>query len=448
MNRIFWRDLKTTYETIVRSEGVYLYDSDGKRYLDGCAGALVSNIGHGVREVADAIAAQAQSVAFAHVSNFATEAALRLAETLVERGPNGMASVYYASGGSEAVESAIKLARAYFVERDGSSTSKHLIVGRWHGYHGNTLGALSAGGHGPRRRPYAPMLIPFLHIEPCNEYRQPYGPHADDWDLRAAQALEAAILNTGAHQIAAFIAEPIVGAAAGAVPGTRRYFETIREICDRHDVLFIADEVMTGFGRTGAQFAIEHYGVTPDLLVMGKGIAAGYQPLAGVLAHERVYDAFARGSGRFTHGHTFNAHPVACAAGLAVQRYMDEHRLVERAAREGAALGRRLQALRRHRVVGDVRGLGMMWGVEFVRDRETKAPFPRSRNVVEQVVAETKRRGVMVYPGTGGVDGVNGDHLLVGPPLTIRESEIDELLGALDEAIAVVDRAVLAGSRQ
>jgi adenosylmethionine-8-amino-7-oxononanoate aminotransferase len=447
MNRIFWRDLKATYPTIVRGEGVYLYDADGRRYLDGCAGALVSNIGHGVKEVVDAIASQAANVAFAHVSSFGTEAAINLAEALVERGPEGMASVYYASGGSEAVESAIKLARAYYVERDGAATSKHLIVGRWHGYHGNTLGALSAGGHGPRRRPYAPMLIPFLHIDPCNGYRQPYGLDASDWDLRAARALEAAILNAGAQQVAAFIAEPIVGAAAGAVPGTRRYFETIREICDRHDVLFIADEVMTGFGRTGAQFAIEHYGVIPDLLVMGKGIAAGYQPLAGVLAHERVYDVFAQGSGKFTHGHTFSAHPVACAAGLAVQRYMDTHRLVERAAREGAKLGQRLQELRRHALVGDVRGLGMMWGVEFVRDRETKVPFPRSRNIVEQIVAETQRRGVMVYPGTAGVDGVNGDHVLVGPPFTISDREVDELVGAVDESIAVVNRTVLAGSR-
>jgi adenosylmethionine-8-amino-7-oxononanoate aminotransferase len=447
MDRIFWRDLKASYPTIVRSEGVYLYDANGKRYLDGCAGALVSNIGHGVKEVVDAIVSQARTVAFAHVASFGTEVAIGLAETLVERAPGGMAAVYYASGGSEAVESAIKLARAYYVERDGPATSKHLIVGRWHGYHGNTLGALSAGGHGPRRRPYASMLLPFIHIEPCNEYRQPYGPDAGDWDLRAAQALDAAILNAGAHQVAAFIAEPIVGAAAGAVPGTRRYFETVREICDRHDVLFIDDEVMTGFGRTGAQFAIEHYGVVPDLLVMGKGIAAGYQPLAGVLAHEKVYDVFARGSGRFTHGHTFNAHPVACAAGLAVQKYMDAHRLVERAAREGPKLGRRLQAIRKHELVGDVRGLGMMWGIEFVRDRATKAPFPRSRNIVEQIVNETQRRGVMVYPGTAGVDGVNGDHLLVGPPFTISDAEVEELVGALDDAIAVVDRAVMAGSR-
>jgi adenosylmethionine-8-amino-7-oxononanoate aminotransferase len=238
-----------------------------------------------------------------------------------------------------------------------------------------------------------------------------------------------------------------VGAASGAVPGTRRYFETIREICDRYDVLFIADEVMTGFGRTGAQFGIEHYGVIPDLLVMGKGIAAGYQPLAGVLAHEKVHGVFARGSGTFTHGHTFNAHPVACAAGLAVQRYMDEHRLVERAAREGAKLGQRLQGLRRHELVGDVRGLGMMWGVEFVRDRATKAPFPRSERVVERIVAEAKRCGVIVYPGTGGVDGQNGDHLLVGPPFVINDAEMDELVGAVDEAIATVGGTVLAGSR-
>ncbi|MDR7555495.1 MAG: aspartate aminotransferase family protein [Armatimonadota bacterium] len=445
MSHIFWRDLRATYPTIVRGEGVYLYDNTGRRYLDGCSGALVTNIGHGVAEIADAMAAQARRVAFAHISNFVTEPALHLAALLAERAPQGLRSVYYASGGSEAVETALKLARAYFLERDGAGTPKHLIIGRWHGYHGNTLGALSASGHWPRRRPYEPLLLPFLHIEPCNAYRQPYGPDCADWDVRAARALEAAIVEAGPQRVAAFIAEPVVGAAAGAVAGTRAYFEEIRRICDRHDVLFIADEVMTGFGRTGRQFAIEHFGVTPDMLVMGKGMAAGYAPLAGVLVHDRIREVFARGSGRFVHGHTYSAHPVACAAGCAVQEYMDRHRLVSRAAALGPGVCQRLQVLRRWRIVGDVRGMGMMWGVEFVRDRATKEPFPRALRLVEQVVAETMRRGVMVYPGTGGVDGVNGDHLLVGPPLTISEAELDELVGALDEAVGAVTRAVLAG---
>jgi adenosylmethionine-8-amino-7-oxononanoate aminotransferase len=445
MTHIFWRDLQRTYPTIVRGEGVYLYDSDGRRYLDGCSGALVSNIGHGVTEIADAMAAQARKVAYAHISNFATEPALRLAELLARQAPSGLKHVYYASGGSEAVETALKLARAYFVERD-QTTSKYLVISRWHGFHGNTLGALAASGHVFRRRPYLPMLAPFVHIEPCNAYRHPYGPDCEDWDLRAARALERAILEIGPQYVAAFIAEPVVGATAGAVPGTRAYFRCIREICDRYDVVFIADEVMTGFGRTGAWFAVEHFDVIPDLLVMGKGMAAGYAPLAGVLVHDRIVETFRKGSGRFVHGHTYNAHPVACAAGCAVQDYMARHDLVRRAATVGSRFGERLQALRRWEIVGDVRGLGLMWGVEFVRDRATKEPFPRSLGVAECVTGEAMRRGLLVYPGTGTANGVSGDHVLLGPPLTISDRETDEFMTALDEAIGAAARLALGSS--
>jgi adenosylmethionine-8-amino-7-oxononanoate aminotransferase len=442
---VFTRDLHRHYPLIVRGEGVYLYDDAGRRYLDGCSGALVANLGMGVPQVADAIAAQARECAFAHMSVFLTEPAIRLAEQIASRAPAGLRHVYYATGGSEAVETALKLSRAYFMERDGATTPKSLVISRWHGWHGNTLGALSVSGHVPRRRPYGPMLPPAVHIEPCNAYRQPYGPDAADWDVRAAKSLEAAILCEGPERVAAFIAEPVVGAAAGAVAGTTRYFQTIREICDRHDVLFIADEVMAGFGRTGRYFSIEHFDTTPDMIVLGKGMAAGYAPLAGVLVHDRIYDLFAGKSGRFVHGHTYNGHAIACAAGAAVQDYMDEHRLVERAAAKGADLGRRLQALRRHEIVGDVRGLGMMWGIEFVVDRDAKTPPPRRLDVSGRVTAEAMKRGVMVYPGAGGVDGVSGDHILVGPPFVIRDAEIDELVGAVNEAIAAVASTVVAG---
>jgi len=441
---VFTRDLRRHYPRITRGEGVYLYDDEGKRYLDGCSGALVANVGMGVPSVVEAIAAQAKSCAFAHMSVFLTEPAIRLAEHIGSRAPAGLRHVYYATGGSEAVETALKLSRAYFMERDGAPSPKSLVISRWHGWHGNTLGALSVSGHVPRRRPYGLMLPPAVHIEPCNAYRQPYGPEAADWDLRAANALEAAILCEGPERVAAFIAEPVVGAAAGAVAGTTRYFQRIREICDRYDVLFIADEVMAGFGRTGRYFSIEHFDTIPDLIVLGKGMAAGYAPMAGVLVHDRIYDLFAEKSGRFVHGHTYNGHAIACAAGYAVQEYMEEHRLVERAAVTGADLGRRLQALRKHELVGDVRGLGMMWGIEFVVDRAAKTPPPRRLDVSGRVTNEAMKRGVIVYPGAGGVDGVLGDHILVGPPFVIKDGEIDELIGAVDEAIVAVAPAVFA----
>ena len=438
MRSVFTRDLHSNYPTIVRGEGVYLYDTSGRRYLDGCAGALVANIGHGVGEIADAMAEQSRRIAFTHLSTFITEPALELAEHLITRAPEGLITVYYASGGSEAVETALKLSRAFFIERDGPLTSKSVIIGRWNGYHGSTLGALSVGGHVSRRKPYSPMLSPSVHIEPCNAYRQPYGDECLDWDVRLAQQLEATILREGADRVAAFIAEPVVGATSGAVPGTAAYFQTIREICDRYDVLFIADEVMTGFGRTGTQFAIEHFGVTPDLLVMGKGMSAGYAPLAGVLVHRRIFEAFEEGSGKFVHGHTYNAHPVCCAVGYAVQLYMDRHGLVRRANGLGPKLGGRLHALKHHGIVGDVRGLGLMWGVEFVKNRATREPFPREMRVADEIAAEALKLGVVLYQGSGGADGVRGDHVLIGPPLTITEAELDELVGTLDKAVGAV----------
>jgi adenosylmethionine-8-amino-7-oxononanoate aminotransferase len=445
MTIVFARDLRTQPPVIVRGEGVYLYADNGRRYLDGCAGALVANIGHGVTEIGEAMAAQARRIAYTHLSTFITEPAVRLAQCLIERAPRGLTAVHYASGGSEAVEAALKLSRAYFVERDGLSSGKHLIIGRWIGYHGSTLGALSAGGHVLRRQPYLDMLIPSGHIEPCNAYRHPFAADCADWDVRLAEQLEAAILREGPSRVAAFIAEPVVGAASGAVPGTRGYFRTVREICDRHDVLFIADEVMCGFGRTGAQFAVEHFGVIPDLLVMGKGMAAGYAPLGGLLVHGKILEVFQKGSGRFIHGHTYSAHPSSCAAGYAVQRYMDDHGLVQRAAAMGAVLERKLRALRGHQIVGDVRGMGMMWGIEFVRDRVRREPFAGSLHVADQIAHETMERGVVVYPGAGCADGVNGDHILIGPPLTITESEIDELVTGIDGAIkAVASRLTVA----
>jgi adenosylmethionine-8-amino-7-oxononanoate aminotransferase len=444
MASVFTRDLRSPYPVIVRGEGVCLYDRDGRRYLDGCAGALVANIGHGVREVVDAFADQGRRLSYAHASIFLSEPAVRLADVLAERAPEPGGAVYYATGGSEAVETALKLARAYFFECDGARTTKQTVIARWNSYHGNTLGALSASGHVARRRPYGPMLLPFVHIVPCNAYRPADGRGDVPWDLYAARQLEAAILREGADRVAAFIAEPVVGAAAGAVAGTRAYFETVREICDRHDVLLIADEVMTGFGRTGAQFGVNHFGVVPDLLVMGKGMAAGYAPLAGVLVRERIVDVFRRGEGQFVHGHTYSAHPACCAAGLAVQEFMDRHGLMERAAAVGAALGRRLEELRRHSIVGDVRGMGMMWGVEFVEDRATREPFPPAARVAARVAAEARQRGLLIYPGTGCADGGRGDHALVGPPFTISDAEVEELVDRLDDAVGAAAAGVLA----
>ncbi len=426
----------------VRGEGVFIYDRHGHRYLDGCSGALVANLGHGREDIARAIADQAARLAYVHGGAFTTEPAETLARMLAALAPGDLNRVFLVSGGSEATETALKMARQYWVER--GRPEKYLVISRRLSYHGATLGALAMSGHAARRRPYRPLLADFPQIPPCYHYRCPFCEDEPDCNLRCAYALEEEILRVGPEYVAAFIAEPVVGAAAGATTPPPGYFEAVRRVCDRYDVLFIADEVMTGFGRTGRMFGIEHWATVPDIIAAGKGLSAGYAPLGAVIAREEIYRTIQSGSGGFIHGFTYSGHPPSAAAGVAVLTILQEEGLVEAAARQGEYLKAGLLRLQdRHPIIGEVRGKGLMLGLEFVRDRTKKEPFARGLKVSERVVAAALRRGLCVYPGSGTVDGVRGDHILVGPPLVISRAELDLLLSALDGALSDVEDQLL-----
>lgn len=435
-NHLFSRSAQAK-PRVRRAEGVWIETEDGRRILDGSSGALVASIGHGVREVIEAQRAQAEQVSYVHGTHFSVAAQEELASQLAALAPGDLDRVYPVSGGSEANESAMKLARQYFLET--GRPAKHKVIARWTSYHGNTLGALSLSGHAARRRPYAPMLLDEPHIPPCYCYRCPFGLQYPSCGVRCAHALEDEITRQGPEYIAAFIAEPIVGAAGGALVPPPEYFPIIREICDRYDVLFIADEVMTGIGRTGESFAVNHWNVVPDMITTGKGVGGGYAPLGAMIVREPVYQAIAQGSGAFLHGFTYGGHPPSAAAGAAVLKYVAGHDLVANAARRGAYLAERLAPLREQQIVGDVRGKGLMWGIEFVRDRATKEPFNRNLRVAERIGEAAFERGLIIYPGSGNADGVNGDQLLIGPPLVISEPELDQLVAMLTAAIVAVE---------
>ena len=420
---------------VERGEGVYLYDTEGRRYLDASGGAIVVNVGHGVDEIARAVGDQAARAAYAHPTAFTsgpTEAyAAALAEVVDVPNPR----FFFLSSGSEAVETAIKLARQIQLEQGRSG--RYLVISRWQSYHGTTLGALAVTGKPRMRRPFGPMLAHVPHIPPPYCYRCPFELSYPDCDLRCADALEREIERVGAENVAAFIAEPVSGATLGAVVPPAGYWRRIREICDDHDVLLIADEVMTGFGRTGRWFALQHWDVVPDVVAMSKGTAGGYVPLAVTAVRGDLVDAIVDGSGDFVHGGTFSHHPVTTAAGLATLRYLQRHNLVAEAARKGKSLGRKLrQGLELLSSVGDVRGIGMMWGVEFVADRESKTPYPAEAHAAQKVADAAFERGLLVYPSGGCVDGTAGDHLTLGPPFVISEEQMDELVALLREAIS------------
>jgi adenosylmethionine-8-amino-7-oxononanoate aminotransferase len=387
---------------------------------------------------------QARRVMFAHSTQFISRASLKAAAALAALCPPAMARdarVYLVSGGSEAVETAIKLARQYFLERGEPRRTR--IVARWQSYHGSTLGALSATGNRPRRRPYEPMLLDFPHIAPVYCYRCPFGKTFPDCRLACADELERAVLEAGPETVAAFIAEPVVGATLGAVPPPDGYWRRIREICDRHGILLIADEVMTGVGRTGANFGLDHWGVIPDLIVVGKGCSAGYTPLGAVIAAGFVHDAIRDGSGAFEHGFTYSANPLSAAAAAAVLDVVRRRRLVRRARALGVTLEKILRAVAaRHPIVGDVRGMGLFWGLEFVRDRRSREPFDPALKVARQVGAEAKKRGLLLYPGSGGADGVRGDHVIVAPPLTIPLSDLRRIERLLDDTLDAVEASL------
>ena len=424
--------------TITRGEGVYVWDEEGNRYIDGSAGPVCVNIGHGVKEVADAVARQMAEISYAHSSHFTTGTVLEFAERLAKFAPPSLNRVYVCSGGSEATEASAKLARQYHLER--GEPSRYKVIARWQSYHGNTLGALSMSGNIARRRRYVPLLLDFPHIPPAYCYRCPYGKTRDACDLECARALDWEVKANGKSEVSAFIAEPFVGATLGSLPAPDGYFQMIREICDDHGILFIADEVMTGVGRTGKNWGIDHWGVEPDIITAAKGLSGGYMPLGACIVSDGVAEAF---KGPFAHGHTYGSHPVSCAVGAAVLEYTVKHKLVERSAKLGEHLHKRLGILHDHPTVGDIRGKGIFAGIEFVKDKATKEPFPADVAFYSRVVERCFQKRLLVYPGVATVDGYVGDHIQVAPPLVVTREQIDEIVSLLDEAIGEAEGEVL-----
>ncbi|MBO9356957.1 aspartate aminotransferase family protein [Bordetella petrii] len=440
MTHIFHRTPRKPPATALRGEGSFLVDPAGRRYYDGSGGAAVSCLGHGHPEVIEAVVDQIRQLEYAHTSFFTSEPAEQLAEVLARRSPAGLEHVYFLSSGSEAVETALKMARQYHVER-GEPGRRHNIA-RMQSYHGNTLGALAIGGHRGRRALYQPLLPDSHHVAPCfaRHYRHP-GESDEAYGTRLADELEQKILALGPHTVSAFIAETVVGATAGAVCAVPGYFRKIRAVCDRYGVLLILDEVMSGLGRTGVYHAFEREEVVPDLLCLAKGLGGGYQPIAAVMAHDRLVDTIVAGSGAFQHGHTYVGHPVACAAALAVQRIVARDGLVRQSDQLGAYLQAQLRArFADHPHVGDIRGRGLFQAVELVARREPDTPFDAALQLHARIKQEALARGLLCYPGGGTIDGERGDHVLLAPPYVTNRAELDaavELLGvSIDAAIA------------
>lgn len=435
MSHVFPRHTKAELPVAVGGDGCYLIDAQGKRYLD-CGDAAVSCLGHSNPAVIHAVQEQVQKIAFAHTGFMTSEPAEALADLLIRHAPGSLDRVYFVSGGSEATEAAIKLARQYFLEIGQPERSR--VIARRQSYHGNTLGALSAGGNSWRRAQFAPMLIEMSHIAPCYEYAEkPEGESSYDYGQRVANELEVEIQRLGPETVMAFMAEPVVGATLGAVPAVEGYFQRIREICDQYGVLLILDEVMCGMGRTGHLFACDHDGVAPDILCIAKGLGAGYQPIGATLCTDRIYDAIRNGSGFFQHGHTYVGHPVATAAALAVVTELTSRDLPARARNMGDKLQAKLEAaFGQHPNVGDIRGRGLFRGIELVADRDTREPFDPARGVAAKIKKTAVEAGLICYPMSGTRDGRRGDHVLLAPPFIIEEPQLDELVDKLSVAIS------------
>jgi adenosylmethionine-8-amino-7-oxononanoate aminotransferase len=435
-SRVLHRSLRKTPPKAIGGEGVWLIAEDGRRILDGSGGAAVSCLGHQHPRVLEAMARQASQLAYAHTGFFSSEPAEALAEHLVGHEPGGLAYVYLVSGGSEAIEASIKLARQYFIEI-GQPQRRHFIARR-QSYHGNTLGALAAGGNAWRREPYAPLLSSaFSHVTPAFAYREKRDGESDqEFVARLAAELEAEFQRLGPDTVAAFIAEPVVGATAGCVPAPEGYFRAVRDICDRHGALLILDEVMCGMGRTGTTHAWEQEGIAPDIQAIAKGLGGGYQPIGAMLASGRIIDTIRQGSGAFQHGHTYLAHPMACAAALEVQRIVGEEKLLDRVKELGAHLEQRLtERFGNHRHVGDIRGRGLFRAIELVADRASREPFDPSLKLNERIKAAAFEAGLACYPAGGTADGRRGDHVLLAPPYISTPDDIDMIVERLGAAV-------------
>jgi len=438
MSHVFHRSNTAKYPVAVRGEGVYIFDKDGNKYIDGSSGAAVSCLGHSNEAVRNAIKQQIDKLAFAHSGFFTTEPMEELADFLVERAPKGIDRVYFVSGGSEAIEASIKLARQYFLEI--GKPEKSYVIARKQSYHGNTLGALSAGGNQWRRKQYEPLLVDMSHISPCYKYRGKADNESDfEYGQRVANELEEKILELGESSVMAFCAEPVVGATMGCVGAEEGYFKRIREICDKYDVLLILDEVMCGMGRTGTLFACEQDGITGDIITIAKGLGAGYQPIGAMLVSKKIYDAVTKGTGFFQHGHTYMGHATACAASLAAQKFIESEGILDNVKDKGQKLQDALkQRFAGHPYVGDVRGGGLFQAVEFVSNLETKAPFDTSEKINVKIKAAAMRNGLMCYPMGGTIDGKNGDHVMFAPPFIVEDKHVDEIADKFCDAVSEV----------
>jgi adenosylmethionine-8-amino-7-oxononanoate aminotransferase len=430
------------YPTIARTEGIYLWDKEGKRYIDGSGGSsVVTSIGHGVTAVSAAMAEQAEALSFYPAHSFTNQPFLDLCDLIADLAPGEMRNAcktWITCTGTDAIDDAVRLARQHFVEK--SESSRYLIIARWRSFHGHNIAVAGIHGHTFRRSLFHPMFVNMPHIPPAFCYRCPHEKSYPECDLLCARDLETEIQQQGAENVAAFVAEPVVGAALGSVPAPPGYFERIAEICRKYGVLLIADEVMTGFGRTGRMFGVEHWGVTPDIIAAGKGITSGYTPLSAVIARDKVWGPLIDNNSPFKAGHTLNANAVSCAGAIAVINYILRQGLVGNASAVGAYLLERLQKLLEYDIVGDVRGLGMMVGFELVSDRSTRAPFPAQQQMARVVYEAAFERGLIVYPCFGTVGGVVGDMIQMAPPLTTTREQVDEMMDILHETLRAVAR--------
>jgi len=435
MSAVFQRNCNAKMPIAVKGDGVYIIDQNGKRYLDGCGGAAVSSLGHSHPRVKAAITEQLDKIPFAHTGFFSSEPAEHLAQFLIDKAPGDMGKIYFTSGGSEAVEAALKLARQYFLEQ--GQPQRTLFISREQSYHGNTLGALGVGGNAWRREPFAPLMTDANYISPCYAYRgQQPGESEFDYGQRVASELETKLEQLGAESVLAFIAEPVVGATLGAVPSVPGYFKRVREICDRAGILLILDEVMCGMGRTGSIFAYEQENIVPDMVTMAKGLGAGYQPIGALMVNRKIHDTLADGTGFFQHGHTYIGHATACAASLAVQQVIEEDQLLANVQTQGRYLKRQLlECFAEHPQIGDIRGRGLFLGLELVADRADKSPLPLESQIQHKIKAQLMENGLMCYPGAGSVDGRRGHHILLAPPFIVEQQHLDFLVETLAKSI-------------
>lgn len=434
--------LDHNYLSITHGKGIYLYDEQGREYIDGSSGAVTASIGHGVQEIIEAMDTQAKKVSFVYRSQFSSKVAEQLAKKMSEISPGDLNWSFFVNSGSEATETAMKIAIQHWQEKGMKTKTK--IISRWMSYHGITMGALSMSGHIHRRERFEALLEKYPSVSAPYYYRDQNGRTIEQCDDFYAEELEKEILRVGSEYIAAFIAEPIVGAAGGALTPSKDYFKKIKTVCEKYDVLFIADEVMTGVGRTGKMFAMEHFGVVPDLMATGKGMSAGYTPIAAAVVSDKVMEPILNGSKLIMGGHTFSANPQSAATALAVIEYIEKNNLVQKSAEIGTYLKEKIMRLaEKSKIIGDVRGKGLFIGIEFVKNKATKEPFPRDCDIVNQVVEANFDEGLLVYPANAGVDGLNGDAVIVSPPLTITKAEIDDLVARFTRSLEMVESSLV-----